>query len=252
MVYTSGTSGRPKGVRRPLTGADPDEVPPTATWFFGLFGLKPFDGHVHLCGSPLYHTAVLNFVTISIQLGHTVVLMDQLGSGRDAAPDRARTGSRTATWCPRSSGGCSRCPRRCATAYDVSSLRAMIHGAAPCPQEVKRRMLDWWGPVVVEYYAASEGGGTLITGRGVAATARLGRPGLARLGGQGPRRRTATRCRPARPGRSTCRWATSTFEYHRDAEKTRGRAGSAPVHRRRHRLPRRGRLPLPVRPQAAT
>ncbi len=76
MVYTSGTSGRPKGVRRALTGEDPDTVPAASAWFFGLFGLKPFDGHVHLCCSPLYHTAVLNFATISLQLGHPVVLMD--------------------------------------------------------------------------------------------------------------------------------------------------------------------------------
>ena len=53
--------GRPKGVRRPLTGMDPDDAAAMATWFFSLFGLPPFDGNVHLCGSPLYHTAVLNF-----------------------------------------------------------------------------------------------------------------------------------------------------------------------------------------------
>jgi long-chain acyl-CoA synthetase len=63
-------------VRRPLTGEDPDKVPPTAVWFFGLFGLAPHDDHVHLCCSPLYHTAVLNVATISLQLGHPVVLMD--------------------------------------------------------------------------------------------------------------------------------------------------------------------------------
>ncbi len=77
MMYTSGTSGRPKGVRRALTGEDPDKLSWTATWFFGLFSLAPGDGNVHLCCSPLYHTAVLNFATISIQLGHPVVLMDR-------------------------------------------------------------------------------------------------------------------------------------------------------------------------------
>ena len=52
MLYTSGTTGRPKGVRRPLSGADPDVVPPMTNWFFGIFGLGPFDDHVHICGSP--------------------------------------------------------------------------------------------------------------------------------------------------------------------------------------------------------
>ena len=66
MLYTSGTSGRPKGVRRALTGDGPGRGAAAGAWFFGLFGLKPFDGHVHLCCSPLYHTAVLNFATISI------------------------------------------------------------------------------------------------------------------------------------------------------------------------------------------
>src|SRR4051812_37844981 len=64
MVYTSGTTGKPKGVKRPLTGGNPDDVPMQAAGFFAGFGIKPFDDNVHICGSPLYHTAVLNFVGI--------------------------------------------------------------------------------------------------------------------------------------------------------------------------------------------
>ena len=115
MLYTSGTSGRPKGVRRPLTGADPDDAAVMAAWFFSLFGLAPYDGHVHLCGSPLYHTAVLNFATISIQLGHPVVLMDGWDSERGAAAYRAAPGdahARGADPVPPAARAAGRGPRR--------------------------------------------------------------------------------------------------------------------------------------------
>ena len=74
MLYTSGTTGRPKGVRRPLTGASTDQVTVPNYYFFAGFGIEGAD-NVHICGSPLYHTAVLNFVTISLNLGQLVVLM---------------------------------------------------------------------------------------------------------------------------------------------------------------------------------
>ena len=163
MVYTSGTSGRPKGVRRPLAGTDPYDVPLASSGFFSVFGIKPFDGHVHICCSPLYHTAVLNFSTISLQLGHPVVLMDKFDAEemlRLIAAYRCTHSHMVPTQFKRLLA----LPGDVRAKYDVSSLRAMIHGAAPCPQEVKRAMLDWWGPVVIEYYAASEGGGTVIFG----------------------------------------------------------------------------------------
>ena len=161
MVYTSGTSGRPKGVRRALTGEDPYAVPLASTGFFGVFGIKPFDGHVHICCSPLYHTAVLNFSTISLQLGHPVVLMDKFDAEemlRLISTYKCTHSHMVPTQFKRLLG----LPEEVRAKYDVSSLRAMIHGAAPCPHEVKRQMLDWWGPVVIEYYAASEGGGAVI------------------------------------------------------------------------------------------
>ncbi|MFD1046025.1 AMP-binding protein, partial [Kibdelosporangium lantanae] len=162
MVYTSGTTGRPKGVRRPLTGQDPDDVPPASLWFFGIFGLKPFDGHVHICGSPLYHTAVLNFVGISIQMGHTVVLMERWDPEEMLRLIEKHKVTHS-HMVPTQFHRLLALPDDVRARYDVSSLRTMIHGAAPCPIETKRRMLDWWGPVVVEYYAATEGGGTSIT-----------------------------------------------------------------------------------------
>ncbi|GAA2687666.1 acyl-CoA synthetase [Actinoplanes palleronii] len=219
MVYTSGTSGRPKGVRRPLTGADPDVVPPVSLWFFGLFGLAPWDGHVHLCCSPLYHTAVMNFAIISLQFGHPVVVMDGWDP-REMLRLIERYRVTHSHMVPTQFRRLLALPAPVRDGYDLSSMRVMIHGAAPCPQEVKRRMLDWWGPVVVEYYAASEGGGTLIT-----AADWLKRPGSVGQAWPGSRVRVldaeGADSPVGRPGTVYLQMGDATFEYLGDAEKTR-------------------------------
>ncbi|MBK0866512.1 acyl-CoA synthetase [Saccharopolyspora sp. HNM0986] len=219
MLYTSGTTGRPKGVRRALSGADPDEVPAQSQGFFGIFGLQAFDDHVHLCGSPLYHTAVLNFVSISIQLGHTAVLMDRWDPERMLKLIEQHRVTHT-HMVPTQFHRLLALPEETRQHYDVSSMRAAIHGAAPCPIEVKRQMLDWWGPVVIEYYAATEGGGTVIP-----AEEWLRKPGSVGLpwpgsvvqilddeGGELP---------VGEVGTVYMRMGASTFEYHQDPEKTR-------------------------------
>jgi long-chain acyl-CoA synthetase len=218
MVYTSGTSGRPKGVRRALTGENPDNPPVASSWFFALFDLKPFDGNVHLCCSPLYHTAVLNFATISLQLGHPVVLMDRF----DPETMLALIDRHQAThshMVPTQFRRLLALPEEVRAAYDVSSMRAAIHGAAPCPREVKERMLEWWGPVVTEYYAATEGGGT-----GITATEWLAHPGSVGKPWLGSEVRIFDEHGNDLPageqGLVYLRMGASTFDYHKDQEKT--------------------------------
>jgi len=162
MHYTSGTTGRPKGVRRRLSGADPDAAAGAAGFLLRLFGTQPHDGNVHLCGSPMYHTAVLAFASTALHLGHPVVLMDRWTPELmlELIERHRVTHSHMV---PTQFHRLLAVPDETRRGFDMSSLRSMVHAAAPCPVEIKHRMLDWWGPVVYEYYAATEGGGTVVT-----------------------------------------------------------------------------------------
>jgi long-chain acyl-CoA synthetase len=161
MNYTSGTTGQPKGVRRKLPGVPPEAM---AIGFGGmllLFGLQPHDDNVHICGSPLYHTAVLVFAGGALHMGFSVVLMDKwTAESMLELIDRYRVTN--SHMVPTQFHRLLALPDDVKAKYDVSSLRHMVHAAAPCPPDVKRRMIEWWGPVIDEYYAASEGGGTIV------------------------------------------------------------------------------------------
>ncbi len=160
MNYTSGTTGKPKGVRRSLTGLPADDAAELFTWSLQMFGIAPEDGNVHIVGSPLYHTAVMVWATSSLHMGHPVVLMDKW----DAEQMLRLTQQYRVThshMVPTQFNRLLQLPEELRNRYDISSYRYMIHAAAPCPVSVKHKMLDWWGPVVYEYYAATEGGGTV-------------------------------------------------------------------------------------------
>ncbi|MGH2662314.1 MAG: acyl-CoA synthetase [Actinomycetota bacterium] len=162
MNYTAGTTGKPKGVRRDTVDLDVDIVADMHAAFLMLFSIEPNKDNVHLVVSPLYHTAVLTFASDSLHMGHPVVLMDKwTPEGTLERIERYKV--TTSHMVPTQFHRLLALPEEARSKAAVSSLRHIVHSAAPCPVDVKRRMLEWWGPVIYEYYAATEGGGTLAT-----------------------------------------------------------------------------------------
>ncbi len=218
MHYTSGTTGRPKGVRRELAGIDPDDAAELTTLLLQIFGVPPGQPHVHLVTSPNYHTAVTLFGGAAIHLGHTLVYMDSWDS--ETALEHVQRYRVTSThMVPTQFKRMLSLPDSARGGYDLSSMRWIIHAAAPCPVPLKRAMLDWWGPRVFEYYAATEGGGTLATPQDW-----LDRPGT--VGRPWPTSEImiaddhGNACPPGMPGTVYMKMSTTTFEYKGDPAKT--------------------------------
>jgi long-chain acyl-CoA synthetase len=163
MNYTSGTTGRPKGVRRPLPTTPIDETDLGVALDGYNVGRGETDGlNVHLLACPWYHTAPMVMVAPSMHRGHRVVILDRFDAeGMLQSIERHQV---TLTHLvPTQFVRLLALPEEVKQHYDVSSLRHVIHGAAPCAPDVKRRMIEWFGPVLDEYYASTEGvGGTII------------------------------------------------------------------------------------------
>jgi long-chain acyl-CoA synthetase len=214
MNYTSGTTGRPCGIRRPLSGKRPEEA-----YLGGFLGIRPHDGNVHLVCSPLYHTADLQFAGASLHIGHRLVLMDKWTPEEMLRLIDTHKCTHT-HMVPTQFHRLLALPDDVRARYDVSSLRHAIHGAAPCPDHVKRAMIEWWGPCVEEYYAASEGGGAFAT-----AEDWLKKPGT--VGKAWPISELAVfdengeRLPPGRLGTVYMKMNTGGFSYHKDESKTR-------------------------------
>jgi len=156
MLYSSGTTGQPKGIKRPLSGAPLGSTAAVAALAQGVFGLGP--DSIYLTAAPLYHAAGVGFVNAATALGATTVILDRFDAEQVLAAIE-RYGVTHAQFVPTMFIRMLALPADVRAAYDLSSLRCAIHAAAPCPISVKNQMLDWWGPVVHEYYSGTEGVG---------------------------------------------------------------------------------------------
>ncbi|PPJ38389.1 acyl-CoA synthetase [Nocardia nova] len=158
MLYSSGTTGRPKGIKHPLSDLQVgDPLGDTYTAIFGpLYG---FDTDtVYLSPAPLYHAAPLRFGGVVHAFGGTVVVMERFDAEQAlAAIERYRVTH--SQWVPTMFVRMLKLDESVRARYDVSSMRVAVHAAAPCPVQVKQAMIDWWGPVLHEYYASTESNG---------------------------------------------------------------------------------------------
>jgi long-chain acyl-CoA synthetase len=218
MHYTSGTTGRPKGVRRELSGLDPDDLGELMSLLLQMFGVTTGQPNVHLVTSPNYHTAVTQFGGTALHMGHTIVYMDNWDPV--AALEKIERYRVTSShMVPTHFKRLLALPEHVRKRYDLSSMKWLIHAAAPCPVPVKRAMLDWWGPCIYEYYAATEGGGTIATPQDwLAHPGTVGKPwpvSEIRIVGDDGRD-----CRPGIPGTIYLKMAVSSFVYKGDPEKT--------------------------------
>ncbi|WP_194827672.1 acyl-CoA synthetase [Nocardia sp. XZ_19_231] len=158
MLYSSGTTGRPKGIKLPLSDRQVGDPPgDTYTAIFGpLYAFEP--DSVYLSPAPLYHAAPLRFGGVVNALGGTLVVMEKFDA-ESALATIERHRVTHSQWVPTMFVRMLKLDESVRARYDVSSMQAAVHAAAPCPVEVKQAMIDWWGPVLHEYYASTEANG---------------------------------------------------------------------------------------------
>ncbi|QGG94024.1 AMP-binding protein [Actinomarinicola tropica] len=153
MLYSSGTTGRPKGIKRPLSGKKVDEGMLIAGLLGGVFGANA--DTTYLSPAPLYHSAPIGFNLGVQSMGGTTVIMEKFDPV-DALRLIEEHRATLSQWVPTMFVRMLKLPVEERERFDLSSMQVAIHAAAPCPVEVKQQMMDWWGPVLWEYYAGTE------------------------------------------------------------------------------------------------
>jgi long-chain acyl-CoA synthetase len=215
MLYSSGTTGRPKGVLRPLPDRSPAEPLSPIAARLNLWKFR--EGQIYLSPAPLYHSAPLAGVGGTIRRGGTAVVMERFDPERFLAlVERYRVTHTQLV--PTMFSRMLKLPEAARGRYDLSSLEVAIHAAAPCPIPVKRAMIDWWGPIILEYYSATEAMGMTLCD----SVEWLAHPGTVGRPVYGELHVLDDSMRELPPGETGKLWfkTASPFEYFNDPVKT--------------------------------
>ncbi|OBF89368.1 acyl-CoA synthetase [Mycobacterium sp. 852002-51152_SCH6134967] len=216
LQYSSGTTGRPKGIRRELPHVSPSQAGNMLSAL--LMAIQMDSDSVYLSPAPLYHTAPCMWTMSAQAMGATTVIM------RKFEPEEAliaiqKYGVTSGQFVPAMFVRMLKLPAEIRDSYDLSSIRRVVHAAAPCPVDIKKQMIDWWGPVIDEYYSSSEGAGiTFITAEDwLNHPGSVGKPLLGEahvLGEDGEE------LPPGEPGQIYFDMGPMSFVYHNDPVKT--------------------------------
>ncbi|MBY6159116.1 acyl-CoA synthetase [Pseudooceanicola nitratireducens] len=162
LLYSSGTTGRPKGITRSFTPQPIDTVIPGLMTVLCETMAGMDADTIYLSPAPLYHAAPLRTSMMAVMLGGTAIIMERFDAEEMLRLIEAHKVTHTQV-VPTMFVRMLKLPEDVRAKYDVSTLQVAFHAAAPCPKDVKAAMIDWWGPILIEYYAGSEANGVTVT-----------------------------------------------------------------------------------------